>query len=73
MLFSFKSLIKGHLMIIICTTTVPSCPNNELGVSCSMCLIATFPAIEIVLFRYKPTTGSGQNMRENKIMPYTVI
>lgn len=34
MLFSFKSLIKGYLLLIICIIRVPICPNNKLGASC---------------------------------------
>lgn len=59
MLFSFKSLIKGHLVIIICITTIPSCSNNKLGVSCR-CLIVTLPAVEMILLRYMPTNGNAQ-------------
>lgn len=34
MLFTFKSLIKGYLVLIICIIRVPICPNNKLGASC---------------------------------------
>lgn len=45
-LFSFKSLIKGHLTLIICITIVPSWPDNKLGISCSRCLIPAWKCIK---------------------------
>lgn len=34
MVFTFKPLIKGYLMLIICIIRVPICPNNKLDASC---------------------------------------